>query len=312
MCIATTSSTGRISSLMRWCRSGTLPQRPPLAPKPPPLLPAAMLEQLAARGPMLLCLDYDGTISELVSRPAMARPVEGVVAALKALAPLRERVAVAIVSGRPVAELRRMTRLGRQVMYAGVHGLEIAGRSPQAGGDNVHDDDVNDDVRVAAEVAERVAQCAPELDRVRGWLARNVPQGVGFEVEDKRLSVALHYRNAEPAAAAALCAQFEEFVRAALPHLRAAHNKMVVEALPAAASKGEALRALGREAGTAFVPVYFGDDRTDEDAFAELVSRGVGVLVGEARPSLARWRVESPAALARILKALAAALAPTA
>jgi trehalose 6-phosphate phosphatase len=56
------------------------------------------------------------------------------------------------------------------------------------------------------------------------------------------------------------------------------------------------------------MPVYFGDDRTDEDAFAELVSRGVGVLVGEARQSLAHWRVESPAAVARILTALAAAL----
>ncbi|HVA83713.1 MAG TPA: trehalose-phosphatase [Candidatus Binataceae bacterium] len=272
-----------------------MPQRPPPAPKPPPLLPAAMLEQLAARGPILLCLDYDGTISELVSRPAMARPVAGVVAAIESMAPHGDRIAIALVSGRPVAELRRMTGLGHRVMYAGVHGLEIAGRARDGGGD---------DIRVAADAARR----APELDRVRAWLTHHVPAGAGFEVEDKRLSVALHYRNAEPAAAAALCAQFEDFVRTDAPHLRAAHNKMVVEALPAAASKGIALRALGREAGAAFVPVYFGDDRTDEDAFAELASRGVGVLVGEARPSLAHWRVDSPAAVARVLTALAASL----
>ena len=259
-----------------------------------------MIEELAARSPILLCLDYDGTISELVSRPAMARPVEGVVTALRALAARRERIAVAIVSGRPVAQLRRMTGLGRQVMYAGVHGAEIAGRSREAGGDNVHDD-----VRVPDDVARYV----PELDRVRAWLAHNVPRGAGFEVEDKRLAIALHYRNAEPAAAASLSENFEEFVRAGAPHLRVAHNKMVLEALPAAASKGAAVRALSREAGSAFRPIYFGDDRTDEDAFAELLSRGVGVLVGQARPSLARWRVESPAAVARILTALAAALA---
>ncbi len=255
-----------------------------------------MLEQLAARSPLLLCLDYDGTISELVSRPAMARPVEGVVAALKALAALGERIAVAIVSGRPIAELRRMTGLGHAVMYAGVHGLEIAGRSRAAGGDEIR-------------VPDDVARCVPELDRVRAWLTHNVAPEAGFEVEDKRLSLALHYRNAEPAAAAALRARFEEFVRTGAPHLRAAHNKMVVEALPAAASKGEALRALGREAGAAFVPVYFGDDRTDEDAFAEVLSRGVGVLVGDARPSLARWRVDNPAAVARVLTALAKSLA---
>jgi trehalose-phosphatase len=284
-----------------------LPQRPPPASKPPPPLPAATLEELAARSPILLCLDYDGTISELVSRPARARPVEGVVPALKALAARRERIAVAIVSGRPVAQLRRMTGLGHQVMYVGVHGAEIAGRSRAADGDDVHDNshDDNDDVHVP----DDVARYAPELDRVRAWLARKVPDGAGFEVEDKRLALALHYRHAEPAAVAALSGKFEEFVRTDAPHLRVAHNKMVIEALPAAASKGAAVRALGLKAGLAFMPVYFGDDCTDEDAFAELVSRGVGVLVGEARPSLARWRVESPAAVARILTALATALA---
>ena len=260
-----------------------------------------MIEELAARSPILLCLDYDGTISELVSRPAMARPVEGVVTALRALGPRRERIAVAIVSGRPVAQLRRMTGLGRRsdvrrrAWSRNRRALARGGRRRCC----------HDDVRVA----EGVALCAPELERVRAWLAHNVPDGAGFEVEDKRLALALHYRNAESAAAAVLSARFEEFVRTGAPHLRVAHNKMVVEALPAAASKGAALRALGREAGPTFVPVYFGDDRTDEDAFAELLTRGVGVLVGEARPTLARWRVESPAAVARILTALAATLA---
>jgi len=267
-----------------------------------------MLEDLAARSPILLCLDYDGTISDLVSRPAMARPVAGVVAAIKAMAPRRDRIAIAIVSGRPVVELRRMTGLGRQVMYAGVHGLEIAGRSDDAGHhDTEHDaeDDAEDGVRVS----ESVALSATELDRVRAWFARNVPDGTDFEVEDKQAAIALHYRNAEPAAATRLIARFEEFVRTDAPHLRAAHNKMVVEALPVAASKGEAVRALSSAAGAAFMPVYFGDDRTDEDAFAALLSRGVGVLVGEARPSLASWRVENPAAVARILTALAKVLA---
>jgi trehalose-phosphatase len=272
-----------------------LPQRPPPATKPPPLLPATALLELATRGPILLCLDYDGTISDLVSRPASARPVAGVVAAIKALAAQPERIAVAIVSGRPVAELRTMTGLGDEVMYSGVHGLEIAGRTRE--GERA-------EVRLHADVS----RCGPELDRVRAWAARNVPDGAGFEVEDKRLALALHYRNAERAAAAALRARFEEFVRAQTPHLRAAHNKMVVEAIPAAASKGEALRVLCREAGAAFVPVYFGDDRTDEDAFAEVAERGVGVLVGEARLSLARWRVESPAAVVRTLEALADSL----
>ena len=251
-----------------------------------------MLERLAARGPLLLCLDYDGTISELVSRPSMAVPVAGAVDAVKAIAAHRSRAAVAIVSGRPVTQLREMTGLGPAVMYAGVHGLEIALR-----------DDT--EVRTVADAA----RCVPELERMRLWLADNVPRDAGFEVEDKHLSVALHYRNADRPVAIALCRHFEEFVTANAPHLHVAHNKMVVEAIPAAASKGAALRALSGAVGEAFEPIYFGDDRTDEDAFAELgEGRGLGVLVGEARPSRAHFRVADPTAVAQLLKGLARAM----
>lgn len=269
-----------------------MPHRSPPAPESAPApLPDALLGELIRAGPLLLCLDYDGTIAEIVSRPALARPLEGVVPALRSLAQHRGRIAVAIVSGRPIAELRRMTGLDREVMFAGVHGLEIAGRDGET------------------RVLEDTARCAPELGRVREWLKKNVPPDAGFEVEDKRLSVALHYRNAK-GGAAALCARFEELVRHDAPHLRAAHNKMVIEALPAAASKGHALRALIELAGSALMPVYFGDDRTDEDVFAELAERGIAVMVGAARPSLARWRVDAPADVARILAGLAASLAP--
>lgn len=275
--------------MTRSSRTETSPRRPPPEGEPAPL-PGAMLEQLVRNSPVLLCLDYDGTIAEIVSRPGLARPVEGVVAALKSIARHRERVVAAIVSGRPIAELRRMTGLGGEVMFAGVHGLEVAG------GDGI------------VRVPEQAARCAPEIERVRDFLTRNVPSGAGFEIEDKGLSVALHYRNADPAAAPALCARMEEFMRANAPSLQAAHNKMVLEALPAIASKGGALRVLGDEVGPAFVPVYFGDDRTDEDAFAEIENRGVGILVGEPRRSHARWRVDAPADVARIVTALASML----
>jgi trehalose 6-phosphate phosphatase len=60
--------------------------------------------------------------------------------------------------------------------------------------------------------------------------------------------------------------------------------------------------------GKDFEPVYFGDDLTDEDAFREIGGRGVTVLVGMQRPSTARYRVENPSEVARVLKAMASAL----
>ena len=83
---------------------------------------------------------------------------------------------------------------------------------------------------------------------------------------------------------------------------------MVLEALPKIATKASAVRTLRERVGHQFEPVYFGDDLTDEDAFRELAVHGVSVLVGERRPSAARYCVNGPIEVVRALQALAAAL----
>jgi alpha,alpha-trehalase len=258
--------------------------------KPPTRLPAELLPELVRTKRVLICLDYDGTISEIVRDPAAARPVPGVPETLVELAARRERIALAIVSGREVAKLSEMLRVPRGVALSGIHGLELV--------------DFDGRETIVCDARE----CIDDLGRVRKWLDENVPARQGFVVEDKRFAITLHYRNAPAASARHIRDVFVQYLHDHAPKLALREGKMAAEALPKNTSKALAVRALWKRAGSDFEPVYFGDDLTDEDAFRELEGRGVTVLVGMQRPSAARYRVENPSEVARVLKAMASAL----
>jgi len=254
-------------------------------------LPAELLPALVRVKPLLLCLDYDGTLSEIVQDPALARPVFGVLEALRELAARRDRIALAIVSGREVTKLRELLNPPPGIALSGIHGLELV------------------DFDGSEEIMRGARECTEDLERVRKWLDENVSAGEGFAVEDKRFAIALHYRNSPPAVARRVRDAFARFVHDCAPGLAIIDSKMAAEALPNGTSKADAVRALWQRTGKEFEPVYFGDDLTDEDAFRELEGRGVTVLVGRLRPSAARYRVEDPSEVARVLKKIVSAVA---
>jgi trehalose 6-phosphate phosphatase len=130
----------------------------------PAKLPADLLVRLVKRKPLLLCLDYDGTLSEIAREPNLAKPASGAVAVLRALANYRTRVAVAIVTGRTIEDLRKLVPLQRGVAIAGVHGLEIL----DAGG--------------RREIVHAVRKCEADVQRARAWLEHNLPGTGGFVV----------------------------------------------------------------------------------------------------------------------------------
>lgn len=262
--------------------------RPERRPKP---LPDTLLPEIVRQSRTLLCLDYDGTLSEIVSEPALARPVPGALGVVRALASRRDRLDIAIVSGRELGDLRGKLPLRGVAMY-GAHGLQFL--SPEG----------------ACELAPGIAECADDFERVRAWLEQHVP-ATGFAIEDKEIAIALHYRNAPPAIGAYVRDAFAAFIAECTVSLTARHGKMVVEALPKIAGKAHAVRTLIERAGKGVVPVYFGDDLTDEDAFAEIGEDGVTVLVGEPRRTAARYCVDSPREVVRILTAAASALGRT-
>jgi trehalose-phosphatase len=262
---------------------------PPASPGLPDAL--ACFDELAARlggRRLVVFLDYDGTLTPIVDDPAAATLSSAARAAVEGLA---RRVPVAVVSGRDLDDVR--ARVGLEgVYYAGSHGFDIAGPG------------VREQNRAGT-------AALPALDAAEASVRRRLAGVAGAQVERKRFSIAVHYRRVR---AAQDVAQVKEAVAAAAaehPTLRRATGKKVLELQPAADwDKGRAvlwlLSQLTRD-GDEALPLYIGDDTTDEDAFRALADRGVSVLVADAaRPTAAGYVLADPERVRRLLQRLAA------
>ncbi|MFE2960055.1 trehalose-phosphatase [Nocardia tengchongensis] len=201
-------------------------------------------------------LDFDGTLSAIVPDPGAAVLVDGAAPALQRLA---SRCPVAIVSGRELADLRE--RVGVDgLWYAGCHGFELL--APD-GTTHVHD------AAPGAELA--LAAAAAELERS----LRDIP---GVLVEHKRFAVAVHYRRVAPDRVPAVTAAVH--ARARDRGLRVTGGRKVVELRPDVDwDKGTALRWILGHLTTPTLPIYLGDDLTDEDAFDAIEAEGISVVV---------------------------------
>lgn len=225
---------------------------------------------------MALFLDFDGTLVELAPEPDAIVIPDDLVALLAAL---RSHLggALAVVSGRAVGTLDTFLH-PLDLPAAGVHGNE----------------------RRAAD-GRLVLLPTPRLDAVEQAAAALCAAHPALALEPKRGAVALHYRLAPHLEA--LCRRTMEAAVAASPGVTLLQGKMVFEAKSAQANKGTAIDAFLQEAPfQGRHPVFFGDDTTDEAGF-EVVQRhgGDGVKVG-AGPSVARHRVDGPAAVREQLR----------
>jgi trehalose 6-phosphate phosphatase len=250
----------------------------PIAPEP--LIAGAVLPRLER---WALFLDIDGTLIDIAPTPDSVTVPRRLIATLPALA-TRFSGALALVSGRALATMDRLFAPLR-LTAAGQHGAEFR-RRPEA--------------PVESLVApERIARAAE--------LLRDLPARFpGIMVEEKGLSIAIHFRNAPEAAAPTRQAAIEA-VEASDGALELLEGKMVWDLRPHHITKGTAIEMLMAEPPFAGrLPVMVGDDRTDEDGFAAAARLGgAGILVGPARPTGARFRLPDPRACRAWLAALA-------
>ena len=197
---------------------------------------------LLRRRPACVFTDIDGTLSPIVADPLAATVPGATRTALEALA---ERIAVVALTGRSVADARRVLGLDT-VVYSGNHGAEwwengVASIEP-----------------TAEPYLERILEIAQAVERSIA--------APGILLEDKGASLSVHYRNAakpDTARTAIL-----DFLSKAAAGMTVREGKMVVEVrAPVPLSKGEAVRSFIQRKGLASALVL-GDDLTDAEAFA--------------------------------------------
>ena len=223
--------------------------------------------------------DVDGTLADLARTPAAVRVSEE-------LRRLIERLyaatggAVALISGRGIDDVDRLFP-GVRMPVAGQHGVER---------------------RNAAGVVTRHDFPRERFERAYRRLAAVVARRPGFLLENKGLSLALHYRRAPRLAGYA-----HRLARSMLPIVGARHfamltGKRVVELKPAGRDKGVAVREFMEEPPfRGRTAVFVGDDATDEFGFAMVNRmRGHSIKVGHGR-SVARWRLRDVRAVQKWL-----------
>lgn len=208
-------------------------------------------------------LDYDGTLTPIVDDPASATISERERAVLRRLADVAP---VAVVSGRALDDVKSHVGL-EGITYSGSHGFEIE-----------HPDGTRF-------VQPDAATVVPELDRAEHALLEGVEGLDGVTVERKPYAIAVHTRRARDEDVKSKAKELAEAVVSRHGGLVVRAGKEIFELRPALDwDKGHAVAHLLQSLPPATVPMFIGDDETDEDAFAEVGRRsGVGVLVGRAR-----------------------------
>jgi trehalose-phosphatase len=230
-------------------------------------------------------LDYDGTLTPIVERPEDALLPDGtrmVIARLGALVP------VAIVSGRDLADVRNVVGVDR-IAYAGSHGFDL--------------------VLPDGSAQQRATEFLPDLEAAAAELSDGLEAFPAARIERKAFGIAVHVRQLSDDLVPSVEALVDG-VAAAHPRLRRTGGKKVFELRPNVEwDKGRALEWLVEQLrlGTDALPMYIGDDETDEDAFRVVRARGLGIVVrgeGDDRPTLARYALRDTDEARRFLELL--------
>lgn len=250
-----------------------------------------VIKKKLSAGRLFILLDYDGTLV----------PIRDTSDPGKSILPLSERnllrrmiargIRLAIVSGRSLKDLKRMAGI-RGAVYSGNHGLELEGPG----------------IRFKCPVK---ASLRKAIKRLRRETQEKLARIKGAFVEDKGLTFSVHYRLVKKrdipevkrivGAAAGPYVTRREIVRN--------EGKKILEVKPAVNwDKGKMVSWLigGRYPGcSGALPVYIGDDTTDENAFKALKGKGITVFVGKPKKSLAEYYVKRPSEVRELLMRIA-------
>ncbi|XP_015642031.2 probable trehalose-phosphate phosphatase 8 isoform X1 [Oryza sativa Japonica Group] len=246
-------------------------------------------EQVAAAASgkrVVVFLDYDGTLSPIVADPDMAFMSDEMRAAVRDVA---EHFPAAIVTGRCVDKVQSFVGLP-ELYYAGSHGMDIKGPSSNE----------EEDTKILLQPAR---EFLPVINKAYKALMEKTKSTPGARVENNKFCLSVHFRCVDEKRWNPLAEQVKAVLRD-YPELKLTQGRKVLEIRPSIMwDKGKAVEFLLKSLGfdddrRDVLPVYIGDDRTDEDAFKVLRKRGqgLGILVSKcAKETDASYSLQDPA-----------------
>ncbi|KAL5792245.1 hypothetical protein ACOSP7_000839 [Xanthoceras sorbifolium] len=258
---------------------------------------------------LVLFLDYDGTLSPIVNDPNRAFMSDAMRSAVREAASL---FPTAIVSGRSIDKVNDFVKL-ENVVYAGSHGMDIS--TPSA---SLKHQDEGHQIQSVDEQGNKVVrfqpaqEFLPTIKEIIEVLEKKIKPIKGAMVEDNRFCVSVHYRRVNQEDVDTLKEMVHSTVKA-YPNFRISGGKMVMEIRPSINwNKGRALEYLldtfGFNSSSDFLPLYIGDDKTDEDAFEVIqgLGRGFPIIVSSVtRDTKASYSLHDPDEVMEFLLRLA-------
>ncbi|MDD5505866.1 MAG: trehalose-phosphatase [Candidatus Omnitrophica bacterium] len=236
---------------------------------------------------LFLFLDCDGTLAPIAGAPEAAVIPPDTKKILSLL--LRKRnCSIAVISGRAVSDVKRIFRL-KNIIYSGNHGLQIEGPK------------IKRNLPVPASYRKI-------LQRIKARIKQRLSGIKGVLLEDKKLSLALHFRLAAKRQLTFIKDAFRESIipYSAENKIKTSTGKKVFEVRPPLDwDKGKVvlwLLAKLAQKRKDILPVYIGDDLTDEDAFRALRSKGLTVFVGSPGKSSAGYYLRDTREVAEFLR----------
>lgn len=261
----------------------------------------------ASKGKQIVVfLDYDGTLSPIVNDPDRAYMSKQMRATVRKVA---RYFPTAIITGRCTAKVYEFVKLA-ELYYAGSHGMDIMGPAKSSKGSKANCSRTTDK-KGGVVLYQPASEFLPMIDKVFALLVEKTKKISGVIVENHKFCASVHYRRVEEKSWAALAEQVASVVKE-YPQLRLTQGRKVLEIRPIIKwDKGKALEYLLVSLGLAnrndVLPLYIGDDRSDEDAFKVLRDRGqgYGILVSTApQETNAAYSLKEPAEVMNFLNRL--------
>jgi trehalose-phosphatase len=231
---------------------------------------------------LFLLLDYDGTLTPIVSSPELALCPREVKVLLEKLRDSPHAL-LAIISGRSLEDLKEKVGIPG-LIYVGNHGLDI--QNP-----------------IGVHKKKLSPSREKELRNIIQTLQKSFREIPGILLEDKGPILAVHYRNVAQKYLGWIHRVLKETSEKWKGRWKIAHGKMVFEIRPGVDfHKGKAVRDILQGSSRDLLPIYIGDDQTDEDAFREVKGRGITVFIGPGwLTSEAEYYLKNPAEVQEFL-----------